>query len=602
VAARIGTAAAGVPLYAEQLLAMLIEQGTLALVDGTWTRHGADDTLTTPPTIAAILAARLDQLDPAGRAVVEAASVIGEVFYPNAVAELAEALSREQVHVSLAALLRRGLVRPEPSDLTGEEAMRFGHVLVRDAAYSGISKSHRADLHVRLARWLSGRADPGPDVYGFTGHHLARAVALRDDLGPRDPATQVLADEAVAVLTRAARRIELSDYEAACQVLDSVAEIVADPVQEAWIRLRQAALMQISSNILRQADFWTAANSAAERAAHDHLRLLITLTGQQLYPSLPGIGITEMRPEQVDASIRRFRETGDDTALIVALNARSARLQELARWDADGQLWQEVEAAAMRLGDQTWVNAARVESTVALVYGSGPVAEGLARLEVLRADPSLQSRYVQLDFAVRRVALLAVADRVPEAYELAARCRGEARDLHAPATIVGWMLGTAMCQIRDFAQAEADIRPSVEAFERVGELSYLSTQLPQLGLALRGLVRRDEAWSCARRAREICPPDDTESQALWRSLTALLLSDDGDHVTACRLSEEAVGWSRNSDNVDGIADRLIEAAEVQEAAGHGELAQTSLTEAIQVCVPRGNLIAQRHARERLAAM
>ena len=185
-------AAAGVPLYAEHVFAMLVEQGRIREVDGVWVwADGAAGRLDAPPTIAAILGARLDQLDRASRLVLEAAAVVGEVFYRGAVVELAEDLDPAEVEAALGSLLRRQLVRPEQSDIDGESALRFGHLLVQDAAYRAMSKSRRAQLHVRLARWLAKRSEVVPTVEAFVGHHLASAVALRDAIGhaARTPAT-----------------------------------------------------------------------------------------------------------------------------------------------------------------------------------------------------------------------------------------------------------------------------------------------------------------------------------------------------------------------------------------------------------------------------
>ncbi len=155
VAQQIRAAAAGVPLYAEHLFAMLVEEGHVALVDGTYASVGTSRVIDIPPTIAAILGARLDHLEPTQRAVLEAASVVGEVFYRGAVSELAQTMTARELDGALSTLVRRDLVRPEASDLAGEEAMRFTHVLVRDAAYHSISKTRRA------VRQSSGSRDSG---------------------------------------------------------------------------------------------------------------------------------------------------------------------------------------------------------------------------------------------------------------------------------------------------------------------------------------------------------------------------------------------------------------------------------------------------------
>ena len=149
---RVRDASAGVPLYAEHLFAMLVEDGRVELRSGTWTWAADSHSLDVPPTIAAILATRLEHLGHTARTVLEAASVIGEVFYRGAVLELVDDVEESDVTAALTTLLRRQLVRPDVSDIAGEDALRFVHVLVQEVTYNAVSKARRAGLHLRLAR------------------------------------------------------------------------------------------------------------------------------------------------------------------------------------------------------------------------------------------------------------------------------------------------------------------------------------------------------------------------------------------------------------------------------------------------------------------
>ena len=102
-----------------------------------------------------MLAARLDQLDPSERHVLERGSVEGEVFHRAAV----EALGRGETRLndSLIALVRKDLLRPEQPQLAGEDGYRFRHLLIRDAAYEALSKATRAELHERFSSWIAER-------------------------------------------------------------------------------------------------------------------------------------------------------------------------------------------------------------------------------------------------------------------------------------------------------------------------------------------------------------------------------------------------------------------------------------------------------------
>ncbi len=112
-----------------------------------------DGTLATP-TIHALLAARIDQLDARERQVLVAAAVEGEVFHRGAL--LALLPEEHSVTSRLNALSRQDLVRPHPAQLPGEDGFRFRHLLIRDAAYDSTPKAVRAELHDHFANWLEG--------------------------------------------------------------------------------------------------------------------------------------------------------------------------------------------------------------------------------------------------------------------------------------------------------------------------------------------------------------------------------------------------------------------------------------------------------------
>ena len=155
-------AADGNPLFVQELAAMLEES--------------SDESIATPPTIQALLAARLDQLDPDERTVLEAAAVEGEVFHLDAVRALTP---DEPLTAKLTALVRKEFVRPYRPAFEGEDGFRFRHLLLRDATYDAIPKAARSGLHERYADWLEQRGD-GLDA--FVGYHLEQAYRYRVDL------------------------------------------------------------------------------------------------------------------------------------------------------------------------------------------------------------------------------------------------------------------------------------------------------------------------------------------------------------------------------------------------------------------------------------
>ena len=160
VRTRIAEAAEGHPLYAEEITGLLVDEGRLVLKEGRWVATGDLSDVPVPPTISALLAARLDRLPSPERRMLDIASVMGQVFYSGAVRELAND-DPATVDIELAALVRKQFVRPERSDLRDTEALAFRHLLIRDTAYAAIPKATRAELHERFAEWLDGSGGGG---------------------------------------------------------------------------------------------------------------------------------------------------------------------------------------------------------------------------------------------------------------------------------------------------------------------------------------------------------------------------------------------------------------------------------------------------------
>src|SRR5437764_977606 len=181
---RIVQGAEGNPLFLEEMLALVRDSG--------------GEKVEVPPTIQALLAARLDQLDPAERSVLEHGSIEGRIFHRGAVAALAN--GDGSVDRRLVALVRKELVRPDRAQLAGDDAYRFRHLLIRDAAYDGLPKLARAELHERFAAWLESHGADLIELEEILGYHLEQAHRYRVELGLRSGETEVLARRAAARL------------------------------------------------------------------------------------------------------------------------------------------------------------------------------------------------------------------------------------------------------------------------------------------------------------------------------------------------------------------------------------------------------------------
>ena len=158
--------AEGNPLFVEETVRMLLERVT----------DHAEDRI--PDTVQALIAARVDRLRPRTKAVVQRAAVIGRVFWGSAVANL---IDDEDATSALEELVERDFVtREHRSSISGEQAFRFKHVLIRDVAYSGLSKDARASLHRRFADWLRDRG--AEELVEIRAYHLDQAAMLLGEL------------------------------------------------------------------------------------------------------------------------------------------------------------------------------------------------------------------------------------------------------------------------------------------------------------------------------------------------------------------------------------------------------------------------------------
>jgi predicted ATPase len=199
---RICTAADGNPLFIVELHALVQESrvGELAM----------------PPTIQALLAARLDQLDPIELGVLECGAVAGRVFHQSAVEYLSD--EEPDLQLCLNALMFKDLIQPHEAQIPGDNAFRFRHQLIRDATYDALPKTVRAELHERFADWLDASRPHMIEVDELRSYHLEQAVRYQTELGYTDPTLVKRAGDQLAVAGR--RALGRSDWRAAINLLE----------------------------------------------------------------------------------------------------------------------------------------------------------------------------------------------------------------------------------------------------------------------------------------------------------------------------------------------------------------------------------------------
>ncbi len=215
----------GMPLYAQEYGRMLVERGTLRQADHNWIMESSDG-LPMPDSVHAVIANRVDLLDAAERAVLQAASVVGARFWPGAVAAALDT-GVDAVERALRGLAQRELVQEQPDSIMADEPeYRFRHVLVSDVCYERLPRSERVARHVRTADWLDAHIDSrGGELAEVLAHHRFTAYETARALGHD---TRPYAGPALAALRHAAQRAAmLNAFDAATTQVERAVALVA---------------------------------------------------------------------------------------------------------------------------------------------------------------------------------------------------------------------------------------------------------------------------------------------------------------------------------------------------------------------------------------
>src|ERR671924_1516719 len=190
VQARLLDKTEGNPLFVEEIVRVLVEQGAA----------GGDRI---PDSLQALISARIDRLPAGEKVVLQRASVIGRIFWAGAIDHLSPEYDADELEDMLDDLLLRDFItREERSTISGETAYRFKHGLIREVTYGGLSKSSRAEYHTRFADWLHEKADK--ELIEIRAYHLDQACTLYTELDGQPP--QELTHSAAAALQTAVKR------------------------------------------------------------------------------------------------------------------------------------------------------------------------------------------------------------------------------------------------------------------------------------------------------------------------------------------------------------------------------------------------------------
>jgi class 3 adenylate cyclase/tetratricopeptide (TPR) repeat protein len=584
---RILGAAGGNPLFVEEMLAIAGEGGSDVAV---------------PPTIQALLAARLDQLDPAERGVLERGAVEGQVFHRGAVAALAPP-NEPQVDARLVTLVRKDLVRPEPALLPDDDAYRFRHLLIRDTAYEALPKATRAELHERFATWLEEQGSGLVELDEILGYHLERAYRYRAELGPVDGDGTGLAERAAARLLASAERAqERADGPAAIGLLSRVIELL-----RAGHADRPRAQLELALQLLEAGEFDRAA------ALTDEAQAAASATGDEALLARCRLARIEHRI-QVDPSFTmatsvaaardalvELERAGDEVGAIWALRL----LGNLTAWLGDtagGQVyWRQAlergAAVSLRLANDVrkW-----------MLWGAwwGPLGvEEMIRIcdETIESTPS---KHLEATSMMMRGVARTTRGELDEGRAEMAAGRGLLRDI---GDWISWA-GSSMVEaetelgVGNPARANEVLVEGQEALAESAETGFLATVVGLRAQVALELGRDDEALQLADEARAIAAADDFDPHARGRFVRAVVLARRGDFAGADEFLAASAALIDPTDYAIRHFDLAVARAEIAQLAGRPEEQRAALERALSVAEAKGSVVAADRMRKALAAL
>jgi class 3 adenylate cyclase/tetratricopeptide (TPR) repeat protein len=579
---RIRSVAEGNPLFVEQLLANLAE--------------GADvDSV--PPTLQALLAARVDGLPAAEREVLERAAVAGMEFEWQALAHLAD--GQRPAGSTLAGLVRKELIR---ADGARADWFTFRHALIRDAAYERIPKERRADLHERAARWLE-RKDAQVDA--LIGYHLEQAVRFRRELGGTADETEQLAGEAGRYLAAAARRADARfDLPAIRNLMERAIALLPEGAERADLHFRLAEALFLRGEMARAAALIEAGAAAAQASGDPALqwraRLELAFLDQQPH----GAPL-----ELAEEALRFFQRSSDAHGLLYGLSCVGNTRHQAASYGPAADAAQEALRLALDVGE--WRQATSLIATMieSLILGPVPVRDAIARSEVELAVaqqiPSLEAPgHVFLGL------LYALDGRIDEGRRLYEHGQEVGEMLQGVDWPIAWSRANVGARIEllggNGAAAERELRTAMEVHAAMSDTSTLPEF--QLGLAQALWLQGRDAEG-TELALQVAQPDDNPwtpvarrlALARWHAVRARALSLTGAVDDAEREARAAIEAVAETDCLWAQADAGFALGDALRAAGRENDAAAAYRDALALYERKGHVTGAEHARAALAA-
>lgn len=602
IAGRVLAISEGNPLFVGELVRMLVQDGALRREGDRWTAGVELATLEMPPTIQALLAARIERLRPRERAVLERAAVVGRGFSRPAVAALLPAEAAAGLDADLQALQRAELIEPDPAPCLGDPGLRFHHVLIRDAAYRQLLKGTRAELHVRLADWIAGRETADGEHDETIGWHLEQAHQHRAELGALDAAGQRIGVRAARHLAGAGRRaLARDDLSLASTLLARAIACLAtaDPARADialdWCEaLLAAGAVGPAAAALAELDRFA---DAVPRWRAWHTCFAGQLAALAAPQALRGTG------EAVAAAAATLAAAGDHAGEAKAHAVHATALARLGAMGASEAALDRALAAARRAGDRRRASAVLAGVPLAALWGPSPVARASGRcLDVVRVLRITQGAPAVEAVALRCQAVLeALRGRVDPARRLIAGARRLVEELGIAHRVLEADLFAGLIERLAGAPdaAERLLRPAYDGLRAQGLRIDAARAAALLAGALLAQDRLDEAETLSHES-ETLAGDDLQAAIAWRGVRAQVLARRGAPDDAVQLARAAVAIAAGTDALLDHADARLALATALRAAGRAADAAAEEAHAVELWHAKGaTLLAagrQRRAR------
>jgi len=605
LAERIAGAAAGNPLFVEELVGMLIDDGLLERRNGSWTADRGLAAFTIPPTLRELLGARLDRLPAGERSALEKGAVEGQLFHRGAVLALSEPSEQTALRDRLDGLAEKEFIRPAPAAFADDAAYRVRHILIRDAAYEAIPKKIRAELHERFADWLEERAGERVTEYDeILGYHLEQAYRLHEELGPVTVENRGLAFRAAERLGASGRRaFARRDAGAAVNLLLRAADL-RPPHDPTRLELLEAGgnLLLDAGDLERAAVVFTGAVEEATAAGRSQLAARIEIYAGFVRLLLdPGFGAAGVFAvaDRVEPVLR----AAEDHHGLAKVHDSRAYVYDILRRAADVE--REAELAighARSAGSRFHELELHWWLFWQLPQGPRPVEDAIRRCHALRVQ-------VQDDGAAEAAFLESLGELE------AMRGRFEEARTHARASIaLRQELGLHMLQskmqlklgaielLAGNPQAAEDVfREAHDEQARRGDVETAAHAASLLIEALFAQDRLEEAEALLPMAEQAESGDAVAPRVRWRCARAKIFARTGRTAPAEALARDAVELAEKTDDLNLHAAALTALAEVLARDRRAD-AQAAGEEALRLYERKGNVVSARSAARVLAEL